>query len=219
MSQNSETSTVESLSSADCRDRMKCSRKLASKGLLIALAFFVVVQTGCSVISTNPGRTRLVDDMFVRYRDVVWARRAYNLEHGTCSRPFADHFQRGYVAGYCSVCRGGDGYVPATPSKDYMGYEYQSEDGAACVNAWFEGYPLGAQAAKNRNLDKYGNIYISRLMEQAIDQSEVDPKLPSDVPIVSPSGDAHSGSLPENAPPMPIHTYNSNNSNRSLQYR
>ena len=219
MSQNSGTSAVGSPSSGDCQDRMKCSRKLVSKGLLIALAVFVVAQTGCSVISTNPGRHRLVDDMFVRYRDVVWARRAYNLEYGASPRPFADHFQRGYVAGYCSVCRGGEGYVPATPSKDYLGYEYQSEEGAACVNAWFEGYPAGAQAAKNRNLDKYGNIYISRLMEQAIDQTEVEPKLPSDVPVVSPANDSTSSPSPENVPPMPIQTYNSNNSNRSLQYR
>ncbi len=219
MPQNSDTSIVASKGSGDCQDRMKCSKRFLSKGWIFALALFVVVQTGCSIFTSNPGRTRLVDEMFVHYRDVVWARRAYNLEYGTSCRPFADHFQRGYVAGYCSVCRGGDGYVPATPSKDYLNYEYQSEEGAACVNAWFDGYPLGAQAAKNRNMDKYSNIYISRLMEQAIEQSESDPKLPSDVPVVSPSDSNDSGSLPVNGPPMPVNNYNSNNSNRSFQYR
>ena len=78
-----------------------------------------------------------------------------------------------------------------------------------------------AQAAKNRNLDKYSNIYISRLMEQAIDQADAGVKLPSDVPIVTPTNADSTGPSPLNEPPlpMPMNNFNSDNSNRSSQYR
>ncbi|MEZ6092790.1 MAG: hypothetical protein R3C03_00925 [Pirellulaceae bacterium] len=142
----------------------------------------------CYVPGTNNG-PRLVDQAFVCYRDRVWARRAYNMQYGDSCRPFRDHFRRGYIEGYCAVCNGGEGYVPALPPEDYWTYEYQSSEGADCVNAYFEGYPLGASAAKQRGIDKYHDVYISRMIDAAIEQEKTGVTLPSDIPIIA-SGDA-----------------------------
>ncbi len=155
------------------------------RGAKLFFSLWIVAQVGCCCFNSDPSRFQLLDGVFVRYRDCVWANRAYNLEYGHCRRPFNDHFRKGFVAGYIDVCRGGNGYVPAVPPSEYMNYEYQSAEGASCVNAWFEGFPAGAQAAKTRNLDQYANAYVSKIMQDAIKQEQRDVKLPSEIQIVS----------------------------------
>lgn len=98
-----------------------------------------------------------------------------------------------------------------------MNYEYQSHEGAGCVNAWFEGYPAGAMAAKSRDLDKYSNVYISRLMDAAIQQDKAEVKLPSDVKVVGPS-EVEPNRQPANNSPFPIYNANSY-PNYPFQYR
>ncbi|MFK7768372.1 MAG: hypothetical protein AB8B55_14210 [Mariniblastus sp.] len=151
--------------------------------ILLALAALMVVPNiGCQSWR-NLG---LGEAVVVSYRDMVWARRAYNLRYGNCNRAYEEHFQNGFCAGYSDVSNGGDGYVPALPPAEYRGYEFQSTDGAKCVNSWFEGYPAGVKAAKGDKSGTYHDVLISRMIDSAVTQDKAKPVLPSDVPVVSP---------------------------------
>ncbi len=152
--------------------------------LMAAMATLVLIQSSgcCSVPSGNGGM--FMDKIFVCYRDKVWAARAYNEQFGGRPSLFTDHHRRGFIEGYCGVCRGGEGYVPAVPPKDYWGTQYQSEQGAICVNQWFEGYPEGAEMAKNDNAGRYSGVYISKMLDAAITQQKTGTKLPSDIRVI-----------------------------------
>ena len=149
--------------------------------LLLLVTLLTTVSTGC--IRSNGALRALFEEPIIDYRDMVWARRAFNLRYGNCDRPFANHFRNGFVEGYCSVCEGGDGYVPAVPPEEYWGYEYQSAEGSQCVNAWFEGFPLGAAAARKDNAGKYNDIFISKMINNAVTMDQAPNVLPNDVPI------------------------------------
>lgn len=156
--------------------------------LVLSFALLMIAQSiGCSSIS----RLGVGEAIAVGYRDLVWAKRAYNLRYGNCERPYAEHFQSGFCAGYTDMCNGGDGYVPALPPADYRGYEFQSVDGAQCVNTWFEGYPAGVAAAKQDKAGNFHDVMISRMVDSAIKQENTKSILPQDIPIVG-ARDAHS---------------------------
>ncbi len=120
------------------------------------------------------------------WRDLVWSRRAYNLQYGNCEQPFGDDFEAGFRAGYEDVSNGGDGYVPALPPESYRGVQYQCEEGAQCVNRWFEGYPAGVAAARKSKVGSYNDVLISRMINSALAQEKAAHPLPQDVPIVGP---------------------------------
>ena len=170
--------------------------------LLLLMAILLASSTGCM---RNPALRSLLEEPIIDYRDMVWARRAYNLRYGNCDRAFTNHFRNGFVEGYCSVCEGGDGYVPALPPEEYWGYEYQSAEGSQCVNAWFEGYPLGAAAARKDNAGKYHDVYISKMINNAVTMENAANVLPEDVPVRE-SKDAPqvNPELRIDSPPKPI---------------
>lgn len=107
--------------------------------------------------------------ILVSYRDMVWAKRAYNLRYGNCDRPYGEHFYNGFCAGYADVCNGGDGFVPALPPLSYRSSRFQSPDGAQCVSAWFEGYPAGVAAARQEKVGNYNNVLVSKMMKEALE--------------------------------------------------
>ena len=149
----------------------------------IVLVLLISQAVGCACYRRKA--TQFVDNALVLTKERIWARRAYNLRFGSCERNFGDHFRTGFIDGYCNVCSGGDGFVPATPPDCYWGYQYQSADGSKCVNAWFEGYPAGALAAKQDGADSFHDVYISQMINSAVVQDEAKKVLPSDVPVVS----------------------------------
>ena len=180
-----------------------CLRKKVVRRLfMIVFAVLTITQTtGC-----NLNKLAFTDAWMLSYRDSVWSKRAFNLNYANCDQPYAEDFEAGFCAGYQDVACGGDGYVPAMPPADYRSFEYQSPEGAQCVNAWFEGYPAGVAAARKDDVGTYHNVLISRMINAAVTQSETDQKLPSDVPIISP--DLARGAAPTNrpvytAPPVP----------------
>lgn len=151
--------------------------RLGTRLLLIGIAMLTLSQTaGC--------RLGIKEAAMLTYRDEVWARRAYNLRYANCNRKYAKHFERGFRAGYQDMSNGGDGYVPALPPDEYRSYEYQTSDGAKCINSWFEGYPAGVAAAKKDKSGTYHDIMISRMVNSAIAQTKTTPVLPGDVKIV-----------------------------------
>lgn len=162
--------------------------------LLALVATCCLPLTGC----LNPNRPHalgnLVDGMYSNYRERVWAHRAFNQQYGHMPRKFREHFRKGFVEGYCNVCNGGDGYIPAMPPKDYWGYEFQSADGAECVSAWFDGFPEGVAAARKANAGKNADMYISNMIERAVQQEKNGVRLASDVKITGSGTSSSSGS-------------------------
>lgn len=152
---------------------------------LSALAIIALAQTGCSSSIRNLTND-LNSNLLIEYRDAIWSRRAYNLRYGNCDRPYSNHYRDGFCAGYMDVCNGGDGYVPALPPSEYRGYEYQSAEGAKCVNTWFEGYPAGVAAAKQDKSGEYKDMFISKMIDSAVTQDNAKHQLPGDVPILKP---------------------------------
>ena len=152
--------------------------RLGYSFLIICVAILMTVSfTGCKL--------GIKEASMLTYRDTVWAKRAFNLRYGNCKRAYANHFENGFCAGYTDMCEGGDGYVPALPPEEYRAPEYQSADGAKCVNSWFEGYPAGVAAARKDKSGTYHDVLISRMIDSAINQSNSNPVLPEDVQVVS----------------------------------
>lgn len=169
-----------SLAAQPKRFQLRFAMRLV-QGMLLLLLISQAV--GCACYRQKA--TQFVDNALVLTKERIWARRAYNLRFGSCERNFGDHFRNGFIDGYCNVCSGGDGFVPATPPDCYWGYQYQSADGSKCVNAWFEGYPAGALAAKQDDAGSYHDVYISHMINSAVVQDNATKVLPSDVPVVS----------------------------------
>jgi hypothetical protein len=151
--------------------------------LTVFAAMLVMPFSGCASGLRIP-RLGFGDALLEKYRDNVWAKRAFNLRYANCDIPYAEHFENGFVAGYCQKCNGGDGYVPPLPPDQYRGYEFQSADGAQCVKAWFDGFPAGVAAAKKDRAGDFHDIYTSKMVNSAIIQGTAKHVLPDDVPVL-----------------------------------
>lgn len=174
--------------------RRKSSKQSSSTGrvwrtLAMALiaGFLASNFAGCRTLNQfDPMRT--FDEPLACYRNNVWAKRAYNLRYGNCDRAYGDHFREGFISGYCDVCEGGQGYIPAMPPQDYWETRYQCPEGAKCVNAWFEGFPAGVAAAKKDGSGEYHDVYISNMINAAVIQENSPAVLPGDIPVTSAEG-------------------------------
>lgn len=192
-----------SAKSENTKSFARCRNQL----LVLSFALLMIAQSiGCASFS----RLGVGEAIAVGYRDLVWARRAFNLRYGNCERPYAEHFENGFCAGYTDTANGGDGFVPALPPAEYRGFEFQSVDGSRCVNTWFEGYPAGVAAAKQDKAGNYHDVMISRMVNAAIKQENTKANLPLDVPIIGakelrnpPTPVARSRSRSFDAPPKP----------------
>ena len=173
--------------SAEVLENKKPFARYLNQLVVLSLALLMVAQSiGCSSVSS----LGFGEAITIGYRDFVWAKRAFNLRYGNCQRPYAEHFESGFCAGYIDTCNGGDGFVPALPPSDYRGAQFQSVDGAQCVNSWFEGYPAGVAAAKQDKAGDFHDVMISRLVDSAIKQEKTKHLLPQDIPIVNSRNEA-----------------------------
>lgn len=84
------------------------------------------------------------------------ARRAWS-EAGCCNcgERHGD-FGAGWRRGYFDVSTGRSGQRPVLPPKRYWAASYQCPDGAAAIDAWYQGYERGAIAAEG---DGYGSFH------------------------------------------------------------
>jgi hypothetical protein len=110
----------------------------------------------------------LMEQHVSRMRDHVWAKRAFHLRYGHCSRVHADHFCDGFVAGYGDICHGGAGECPAVAPEKYWGFQYRSQEGAEMQTAWFAGFEAGAEAARLDGAASFQEIQVSHAIEQAL---------------------------------------------------
>ncbi len=175
---------VAAMSASNCSPpETKPNRALPRLLLLALLACCSLSVTGCLNPSRPHALGNLVDGAYSNFRERVWANRAFNLQYRHMPRKFREHFRKGFIEGYCNVCNGGDGYSPAMPPRDYWGYEYQSAEGAECVSAWFDGFPEGVAAARKSNAGKNADMYISNMIERAVQQQNEGVRLASEVEI------------------------------------
>jgi hypothetical protein len=147
--------------SRGCR-RSNRSRRLRGGLIAAALTAVLVPQTGCMLVNGMQrafSRHDALDEFMVSYRNRAWAARAW-----LCRKDkFASHcyladLEAGFRQGYEDVAAGGSGCLPTVCPRAYWGWQYQSADGQARMNAWFEGYPLGVQAAEQDGVGHWGNV-------------------------------------------------------------
>ena len=188
--------------------RFSCDKIIQTSILTVFAALLVIPSSGCASGLRIP-RLGFGDALLEKYRDNVWAKRAFNLRYANCEIPFANHFENGFVAGYTDQSNGGDGYVPPLPPDQYRGYEFQSADGAQCVKAWFDGFPAGVAAAKKDRAGDFHDIYTSKMINSALAQDSAKHVLPDDVPVLK--GSAKKAEIQADAqlarPPAPSNVY------------
>src|SRR5262245_59264262 len=111
-------------------------------GALLLAPFSPVV--GPSAFATGPvAYYETTESIILGWRNHVWSKRAwYQQRHLFAAHPYVVDFGEGFRSGYLDVAGGGDGCVPVLPPRRYWSWRYQSPEGQAKTNAWFEGYPL-----------------------------------------------------------------------------
>lgn len=136
--------------------------------LLLCLAMTVVtLNSGCLYRLRNIG-SNIGSHAYANWRNFVWAKRAYQMQYGSCDLPCADDFRDGFIAGYCNICDGNDGYVPALPPEKYWDARFQNVEGQKRTKMWFAGFPAGVKAARDTGAGAFTEIPISNMLEQAI---------------------------------------------------
>jgi len=151
-------------SQAQSRDRRRQIRNRRMRGLLVAATMVSVIapSTGCMLISgiqRGFSRHDSLDEFMVDYRNRAWAARAWLCSRSRfANHPYLSDLEAGFRQGYEDVAAGGSGCLPAVCPRSYWGWQYQSADGQSRMNAWFEGYPLGVQAAEQDGVGHWGNV-------------------------------------------------------------
>jgi hypothetical protein len=146
----------------DHRFEVHLAQSFVKAAAAVCIASLAFSATGCSLTS---GACRAVkrhdglDNFMIGYRNQVLAARAWH-EHKHCyaNRSHQRDFKAGFMKGYADVANGSNGCVPSVAPPEYWGWRYQSADGQNAVNAWFAGYPLGAQLAEQDGVNNWSNI-------------------------------------------------------------
>ena len=137
-------------------------RRMVAVGCLGAMSLGL---TGCSVMSgacKSIRQQECLDEFMIGYRNSALAAKAWHrVKHCYKNKTYYNDFRSGFFDGYADVAAGGPGCVPAVAPTSYWGWRYQSRDGQAAVNAYFEGYPLGVKAAEQDGVGHWGNIHAS----------------------------------------------------------
>ena len=185
---------------------IRLGRRRRTLAMLAVVCLGMGSGSGCTMMNgIHQGVTnnQALDEFMVSYRNRAWSARSWhNNKHKFCNRKYMKDFQAGYRAGYEDVASGGHGCTPALPPSEYWGWKYQSPEGQAKVNAWFEAYPLGARAAEEDGLNTWGHIRTMLPAEQATGPGCLTPGHlhPEGVPMQG----APMHGVPMNGAPTPI---------------
>jgi len=119
---------------------------------------------GCTIMS-NMGAvfsaSDACDEFMIGHRNSVMATKAwYRVKPNYRNHPHRNSFRDGFIAGYIDVAEGGAGCTPSVAPSEYWGWQYQSPEGQRATDAWFEGFPHGAQAAEQDGVGHWGNIQL-----------------------------------------------------------
>lgn len=144
--------------------RRSTMRSRRMRGLLVVatVASLIAPSTGCMLVNgiqRGFSRHDSLDEFMVNYRNRAWAARAWLCRKDRyAGHSYLADLEAGFRQGYEDVAAGGSGCLPAVCPRSYWGWQYQSADGQARMNAWFEGYPLGVQAAEQDGVGHWGNV-------------------------------------------------------------
>jgi hypothetical protein len=182
--------------SARRSSRTKKLLLLATAGLLLYPSVGCTMATG---LGSQLSHTEFLDDFMVGYRNQAWAAKAWHCrKHRFCNKQYLDDVERGFRDGYESVAKGGNGCMPAVCPSSYWGWQYQTSDGQARMNAWFEGFPLGVQAAEQDGIGHWSQVRTSMAVPP-----------PVSMPLAAPAAlsvmesEAATGSLSDQAESIP----------------
>lgn len=164
--------------------------------LLATLGFLLYPALGCTMVSglgSSLAPQETLDNFLVNYRNQAWAAKAWHCrKHKFCNKRYLSDYERGFRDGYASVAQGGNGCVPAVCPQSYWGWQYQAADGQARMNAWFEAFPLGVQAAEQDGIGGWGQLRTSMAY----------PAPPAAMPAGMGPGAMPAGGMPMGAMPM-----------------
>jgi len=130
------------------------------------MRIFIIIIAALSLCSFSSGCLYEIRDEIVdceinfrnkRRASAAWdaCREAYEtVEH-------VSDFKDGFISGYIAVANGGNGCPPSTPPAKYWKARFQTIDGKARTNAWFDGYAHGALAAQSDGV-AYMNQIVTR---------------------------------------------------------
>jgi hypothetical protein len=126
------------------------------------LSLVVAGSSGCTMTSgacRSIGNSECIDDFMIGYRNRALAEKAWHRnKHRFCDHRYKKEFKDGFIQGYMEVASGGNGCIPAIAPSNYWGWRYQSAHGQAAVNAWFEGFPMGVQAAEQDGVGHWQQV-------------------------------------------------------------
>ncbi len=111
--------------------------------LLISSAGCSAIQDHCITFETNTRNTVLAEKGWMN-----WASCYENVNYKL-------HFAKGFKDGYTNILEGGKGCQPTLPPRCYWKPHFQTPEGKAKTNAWFDGYSHGAVAAQQ---DGFGSL-------------------------------------------------------------
>jgi hypothetical protein len=185
--------------------RRKQHHKRWGRLLLLAAAVCVGVPTsGCTMIrgiGKAFNQHEALDEFMVGYRNNAWSARAWLCrKHRFRNHQELADFEAGFRQGYEDIAAGGSGCVPAVCPKAYWGWQYQSADGQRRMNAWFEGYPLGVQAAEEDGIGHWGSVATSFAAPAPCQNCPTGAMLA--VPAVPPAGTSGGQAHPERIAPL-----------------
>ncbi|MBW3600046.1 MAG: hypothetical protein KY475_22585, partial [Planctomycetes bacterium] len=132
---------------------------LARLWLLIVL----LSSPGCALFG---GYSETFDDFAVGWRNRMLAREAWQQRRDQFApHPHLHDFGKGFRAGYIEAASGGTGCLPPLPPREYWSWRYNSKEGQGQIQAWFEGYPHGVQAAEEDGVAYFGLIPTSHAID------------------------------------------------------
>lgn len=136
-------------------------KQLLATGIL---GISLVGLTGCSMTSTackSLSDPECIDEFMIGYRNRAMAEKAWHCRrHNLCDKRHAREYKDGFIQGYMEVATGGNPCIPAIAPSAYAGWEYQCADGHNAINAWFQGFPAGIQAAEEDGVGHWQAIHI-----------------------------------------------------------
>jgi hypothetical protein len=136
--------------------------------IILTLGFVTTMAPGCTLFNnarSSMSGSGFMSENMTSLRDSIWAKRAYyrQRESGMQCGVHESSFKRGFIDGYRSVASGGTGCTPIVPPSEFWGWKYQSAEGQAKINAWFEGYPQGVAAAEADGIGSFNKIQLASL--------------------------------------------------------
>ena len=154
-------------SRAEQGTRRGANRKRRVRMTILATLVVAITgpSTGCTMFSGMQRaltQHEALDEFMVDYRNSAWSARAWLCrKHQFKGHRYLSDLEAGFRQGYADIAAGGNGCTPAICPQSYWGWQYQSADGQQRMNAWFEGYPLGVQAAEEDGIGHWRQVATS----------------------------------------------------------